>query len=208
MPSNYKLIKNITTKATDGASLYTMYCSGCHDTGKQSIYDEVLDRTIPAISNPGFLRLTDDLTIKTIVDEGRSGTQMTSWMPTASGLTEEELKEIINYISKSRPSQKLPGPFFYRDYKHDSANGKTIYEQRCNFCHGDEGKGGDRKLGINLRNTTVQNILRPEFLAKTVLNGREKTPMPSFGPEGEGLNKQEIADVIAYVKTFGKKKTQ
>jgi len=207
MPSNYKLIKNITTKATDGATLYTMYCSGCHDTGKQSIYDEVLDRTIPAISNPGFLRLTDDLTLKAIVDEGRSGTQMTSWKPTASGLTKKELKEIINYISTNRPSQ-LPGPFYYKDYKHDSANGKTIYEQRCNFCHGDEGKGGGRKLGINLRNTTVQNILQPGFLAKTVLNGREKTPMPSFGPEGEGLSNQEIADVIAYVKTFSKKKIQ
>jgi mono/diheme cytochrome c family protein len=56
-----------------------------------------------------------------------------------------------------------------------------------------------------LRNPTVQNLLQPEFLAKTVLYGRKGTPMPSFGPEGEGLDYQQIADVIAYVKTLSQK---
>ena len=207
MPSNYKLIKNITTKAKDGDALFNMYCTGCHGTGKQSIYDEVLDRTIPAITNPGFLRLIDDFTLKSILDEGRSGTQMTAWKASVSGLKKEELEKIVDYVSESRPSL-TPGPFEYNDKKSDSARGKTVYEQRCNFCHGDDGKGGGRKLGINLRNTTVQTLLKPEFLARTVLHGREGTPMPSFGPEGEGLNNQEISDVVAYVKTLGKKKTQ
>ena len=54
----------------------------------------------------------------------------------------------------------------------------------------------------------MQNLLKPELLAQTVLYGRQGTPMPSFGPEGEGLSNPEISDVIAYVKTLGKKKTQ
>lgn len=207
LPSNYKLIKNIPTKVKDGASLFAMYCSGCHGTGKQSIYDEVLDRTIPAITNPGFLRLIDDLSLKSILDEGRSGTQMTAWKTTASGLQKEDLDQILDYVATSRPSQ-IPEAFDYNAKNRDTAHGKTVFEQRCNFCHGDDGKGGGRKLGINLRNPTVQNLLRPEILAGTVLYGRKGTPMPSFGPEGEGLNNQEIADVVAYVKTFGRKKTQ
>jgi len=207
MPSNYKLIKNIVAKATDGASLFTMYCSGCHGTGKQSIYDEVLNRTIPAIANPAFLRLIDDFSLKTIVDEGRGGTQMTAWKNTASGLKKAELEQIIDYVAQSRPSQ-IAGPFDYDANNRDVARGKSVYEQRCNFCHGDDGKGGGRKLGINLRNPTVQNLLKPELLARTVLDGRKGTPMPSFGPEGEGLSNPEIADVIAYVKTLSKKKTQ
>ncbi len=207
MPSNYKLIKNIIPKATDGASLFTMYCSGCHGTGQQSIYDEVLDRTIPAITNPAFLTLIDDFSLKSIIDEGRAGTQMTAWKNTASGLKKAELEQIIGHVTKGRPAQ-ITAPFGYDDYTTDSANGKTVYEQRCNFCHGDDGKGGGRKLGINLRNPTVQNVLKPDFLARTVLNGRKGTPMPSFGTEGEGLSKQEIADVVAYVKTLGQKKAQ
>ena len=204
MPSSYKLIKNLPTAIKDGASLFKMYCWGCHDSGKQSIYDEVLDRTVPAITNPGFLRLIDDNNLKTIIVEGRSGTQMTPWKTTAAGLKKEEIEQILDYVSMSRPSE-IPGLFHYDRYKSDTANGKNVYEQRCNFCHGDEGKGGGRKLGVNLRNSTVQKLLEPEFLARTVLHGRKGTPMPSFGPEGEGLSNQEITDVIAYVKTFGKK---
>jgi len=207
LPSNYKLIKNIPTKVKDDASLFAMYCGGCHGTGKQSIYDEVLDRTIPAITNPGFLSLIDDLSLKSIIDEGRSGTQMTAWKSTASGLKNDDLKQIIKYVADNRPTQ-IAAPFDYNAKNRDIARGKTVYEQRCNFCHGDDGQGGGRKLGINLRNPTVQNLLQPEILAKTVLHGRKGTPMPSFGPQGEGLSNQEISDVIAYVKTFGQKKTQ
>ncbi len=207
LPSNYKLIKNISITATDGASLFAMYCGGCHGTGKQSIYDEVLDRTIPAITNPTFLRLIDDYSLKSIIEAGRSGTQMTAWKNTASGLMGEELDQILAYVVASRPTE-VAGPFGYNKENRDTALGKTLYEQRCNFCHGVNGMGGGRQLGINLRNPTVQNLLQPEFLAKTVFNGRKGTPMPSFGPEGEGLSNQEIADVVAYVKTFGRKKTQ
>ncbi|MGD8833507.1 MAG: c-type cytochrome [Desulfobacteraceae bacterium] len=207
MPSNYKLIKNIPTKEKDGDALFKMYCTGCHGTGKQSIYDEVLDRTIPAIANPGFLRLIDDFTLKVILDEGRPGTQMTAWKASVSGLKKEALEQIVDFVSESRPSF-IPVPFDYNGKKSDPARGQTVYEQRCNFCHGDDGKGGGRLLGINLRNSTVQTVLKPEFLAQTVLHGRQGTPMPSFGPEGEGLNHQEISDVVAYVKTLAKKKTQ
>jgi mono/diheme cytochrome c family protein len=207
MPSNYKLIKNITPKATDGASLYTMYCYGCHGTGEQSIYDEVLDRTIPAITNPGFLGVIDDFSLKTIVDEGRSGTQMTAWKDTASGLKKKEVQRIVDHVAQNRPLQ-MAEPFDYDEKNRDVARGQSVYEQRCNYCHGDDGKGGGRKLGINLRNPTVQNLLKPGLLAQTVLHGRKGTPMPSFGPEGEGLSNPEIADVIAYVKTLSKKKMQ
>ena len=54
----------------------------------------------------------------------------------------------------------------------------------------------------------MQNLLQPGFLALTVSIGRKGTPMPSFGPEGEGLNNEEISDVVAYVKTFGHKRAQ
>ncbi len=65
--------------------------------------------------------------------------------------------------------------------------------------HGYRGQGG---VGLNLRNPVVQEA-DPEFLALTARDGREGTPMAAFGKEGLGLRKQDIVDLIAYVKTLG-----
>ncbi len=206
MPSKYKLIKHIRTLKVDGESLYKMYCISCHETGKNSVYDEIFKRTIPSIMNPAFLKSISDETLKKIIDEGRSGTQMTAWKNTAAGLTDKEVNEIIGYMTRERPEEK-PEPFGFDQFESDLKHGKEIYEVRCSFCHGENGKGGTDKLGINLRNPVVQKLVKPEFLAMTVRDGRQGTPMPPFGGEdGLGLNNQDIADVVTYVRTLAKKK--
>ncbi len=205
MPSKYRFLKNIVTPPRDGESLYKMFCVACHGSGKISVYDEIFDRTIPAITNPPFLRSADNKTIKNIVMEGRGGTQMTSWKTTASGLKEEDVDKIVEYVASSRTYER-PEPFNYLEFQTNIDSGMRLYNNRCSYCHGKEGKGGNRQLGINLKNSTVQQVLDPEFLALTIRDGREGTPMPSFGGDGLGLSDQNIADVVAYVKTFGKKK--
>jgi len=42
----------------------------------------------------------------------------------------------------------------------------------------------------------------PEFLAVTVRDGRAGTPMPAFGPAGMNFTNQQIADIVAYVRTL------
>lgn len=200
MPRDYTLIKNVVQPKTDGESLYKMYCVACHSDGKVSLYDEIFGRTIPAIMNPGFTKTIDDKHLKTIIKEGRKGTQMTAWKANAAGLTDEEIDRIMKYITRNRPEER-PEPFGFSELKTDVIRGGELYKVRCEFCHGADGKGGKGFLGINLRNPVVQKA-DPEFLAVTVRDGRPGTPMVPFGMEGLKLDKQDIADMVAYVRTL------
>jgi mono/diheme cytochrome c family protein len=188
----------------DGGSLYQMYCIACHTTGKTSFYDEIFRRTVPAIMNPAFSKAADDGLLKKIIEEGRKDTQMTAWKSDAAGLSEEEIQTLINYITKNRPHER-PESFGMSKYKGDKGYGEVIYNLRCLICHGAEGKGGENLLGISLKNPIVQKEATPEFIAITVRDGREGTPMVGFGEKGLGLENKDIADVVAYVRTLSQK---
>ncbi|MEW6714908.1 MAG: c-type cytochrome [Nitrospirota bacterium] len=205
MPKKYRRIKEAPVAEDikdDGGMLYKMYCIACHTTGKDSLYDEVFKRTIPAIMNPAFLESVDEKYLKKIIEEGRAGTQMTSWKAAAAGLSDDVINKIIEYITRERPVIK-PEPFGFAGYKGDLKHGEELFKIRCISCHGDKGQGG---VGLNLRNPVVQHEASSEFLAITVRDGREGTHMAAFGPKGVGLSNQDIADVVAYVKTLSSKK--
>lgn len=186
----------------EGESLYKEYCVSCHTTGKDSIYDEVFKRTIPAIMNPAFLKAADDKLLKTIISEGRADTPMTAWKYEAAGLPDEDIGKIIKYITRDRPTLKSV-PFGFSRFKGDAGLGEGLYKTRCMSCHGAKGQGG---VGLNLRNPFVQRTVDPEFLAITVRDGREGTHMAAFGQKGVGLKDQDIVDVITYVRTLSTKK--
>ncbi len=206
VPKKYRRIKGIkTTKKTkddEGELLYKMYCIACHTTGKDSIYDEVFKRTIPAIMNPSFLMAADNNSLKKVISEGRADTQMTAWKAGAAGITDEVISQLIGYLTRERPEKK-PEPFGFTRFKGDAKYGEELYRIRCMSCHGDKGQGG---VGLNLRNPVVQKAADPEFLAITVRDGREGTHMAAFGKDGVGLKDQDIVDVITYVRTFSSKK--
>jgi len=206
MPRNYTLIKNVPRRKTDGESLYKMYCIACHSDGKVSLYDEIFERTIPAIMNPSFTKTIDNGHLKTIIKEGRKGTQMTAWKSNAAGLTDDEINKIIRYITMNRSEDK-PEPFGFSDFNVDLMHGEEVYKIRCKICHGPAGKGGKGLLGINLRNPVVKNA-DPEFLAITVRDGRPGTPMVPFGVKGLKLDDQDIVDVVAFARTLSDRQSE
>ncbi len=156
--------------------------------------------------NPSFIGNIDDEHLRDNIKEGRTGTQMTAWKVDAAGLSDKAINNIINYMTINRPAQKIK-PFGFPEFKTDVVHGEKLYKVRCAFCHGSEGKGGKEFLGINLRNPVVQKA-DPEFLAVTVRDGRAGTPMVPFGMKGLKLNNQDIADVVAFVKTLSKTVTR
>ncbi len=191
--------------ALDGEALYKTYCIACHASGKYSIYDEVFQRTIPAIMNPAFLKSIDDKFLKKIIEEGRSKTQMTAWKSDAAGLTDEKINKITEYMTRERPAEK-PEPFVFSRFNQNIKNGEELYKARCEICHGPDGEGGEKFLGISLVNAVVQQEADPEFLAITVRDGRKGTPMAAFGGKDLGLETQDIVDVITYIRTLSSKK--
>ena len=82
------------------------------------------------------------------------------------------------------------------------ADGKADFTAKCQMCHGADGAGKTpmgSKLNIaDLRSDAIQSKPAAE-LEKTVSAGKNKMQ----GYEGK-LTKQQIADVVAYVKTLKK----
>ena len=203
VPRTYRRMTGTTNASfenDDPERLYKIYCIACHTTGKDSVYDEVFNRTIPAIMNPAFLRAVDDALLKTFISEGRADTPMTAWKEEAAGLSEKVLDKIISYLTQHRPKDR-PEPFEVSKFKGNRENGKILYKVRCMSCHGDRGQGG---VGLNLRNPVVQKA-NPEFLAITVRDGRDGTHMAPFGEKGVGLRDQDIVDVVTYIQKLAEK---
>jgi cytochrome c2 len=82
------------------------------------------------------------------------------------------------------------------------ARGKTIFQQKCTVCHydtSDQKKIGPGLKGISKRGTfsVNGNKFTDENLKAWIENGDQL--MPGFK---DGLEAQQIKDVIAYVKTL------
>jgi mono/diheme cytochrome c family protein len=90
-------------------------------------------------------------------------------------------------------------------YGSDSDEGKTLYEEKCMICHGQNGKGdGPASLALNPK---PKDFDRPEFwnqkdldqiITNQVKNG--KGAMPAFS-----LSDKEIKDIIEYMTKAFKK---
>jgi mono/diheme cytochrome c family protein len=77
--------------------------------------------------------------------------------------------------------------------------GRRVYDVVCAGCHGPKGEG---RIGPALANPGFQQAATPVFVARTVLGGREGTPMPAFSQNNASyprLTETEAADVAAFV---------
>ena len=81
--------------------------------------------------------------------------------------------------------------------------GETLFKTKCAACHGPDGKGEvamGKKLGArNLSSTEVQTQ-SDEQLTQLVSKGKNK--MPAY--DGK-LTKEQIGDLVAYIRELGKK---
>jgi len=88
----------------------------------------------------------------------------------------------------------------------DAAKGKAVYEKNCLMCHGLQGKGDGPMAAMVKPKPT--NFTSPESekksdaeLIKTIESGSPGTPMADWK---NTLSAQQIQDVLAYVRSFGK----
>jgi mono/diheme cytochrome c family protein len=85
--------------------------------------------------------------------------------------------------------------------------GKKVYENSCQKCHGKEGKGDGPDADPDM---PPEDLTDPERAVRNpdgtmfykIWNGRKSPKMPAF--KSEGLTKDEVWQVIHFVKTFRK----
>ena len=87
----------------------------------------------------------------------------------------------------------------------DMAKAKIIYKDKCLKCHGETGKGDGPKAdtletkAADYTDKKKMATFTDADLIKITKDG--KKPMPGYATK---LSDQEIADVIAYIRTFAK----
>jgi mono/diheme cytochrome c family protein len=94
----------------------------------------------------------------------------------------------------------------------DAAAGKALYEEHCLKCHGEKGKGDGataKKLKMKMADysdAAAMAKFTDAELAKITADGGaahgKSKLMPAYKDK---LNEQQVADVIAYIRSFSKK---
>jgi len=197
------LIGGSTHAAPDGGELYTEHCGACHQMeGQGGIGLPLLNEKLADVSDD-YLRKTIRL--------GRPGRVMPGFMR----ISDAQVDAIIRFLRQQSGTKAMT--FSEEPIVGDVVNGKSVYMEHCTKCHGADGSGEGKGTGVTLsreRSFLVMpaSICNPGFLAsapdqmiqRVVSVGRKSSGMPAFG-RGK-LTESEINDVVAYVRSFEKRK--
>ncbi|MDQ0069859.1 mono/diheme cytochrome c family protein [Variovorax boronicumulans] len=124
-------------------------------------------------------------------------------------LSEADLSAMAGYLKdlpevpKSDEPARSPTPI--RRDAGTMARGGKIYDQRCAYCHGDQGQGatgaypplaGNRAVNMSTPTNLIQVVSHGGFLPSTAGNPRPYG-MPPFG---QVLDAAEVAAVLTYIR--------
>jgi cbb3-type cytochrome c oxidase subunit III len=183
--------------------VYQQYCAACHGSGTYSRWDRKFNRFVPAIRGVSLTSTSSREYLQANIEQGRPGTQMPGWGPHAGGLLPEEITAVIEYLRSSAAAVPAMTALTLRG---DATNGLPLFLRNCAGCHGMNGRGG---VAPEIGNPVFQRAATDEFIIRTIRNGRVATAMPAFQrPDAPTFGDQDIADVLAYLRTLGEQRGQ
>lgn len=184
-------------RAEFGEVLFKQNCVKCHgqfgegDLGTQ-------------IGNPVLLTQESDEFLWRTIAYGKTGTDMKGFLKRPRDpLSERDIDHVIAYLRQMQ--QHPPAQALKRHYSWASAkDGKKVYDVKanCASCHGPHGEGG---IGPSLGTANFLRVASDDFLAGTIILGREGTKMKSYhNGAPPNLEEEDVENVIAYVRAFEK----
>jgi cytochrome c oxidase cbb3-type subunit III len=181
------------------AVLYATNCSGCHGaTGK---FGPAMD-----LSDPVYLAIVDDNTLRDTISKGRSGTAMSAFSQKEGGmLTDEQINSIIGGIRErwgnSSVLSDVPHPPYAAAAPGNPQRGEAVYATFCASCHGVGEKGGPKAGSVT--NPSYLSLISDQGLRTIVITGRPDFGAPDWrnDVQGRAMSDQEIADVIAWLSS-------
>jgi cytochrome c oxidase cbb3-type subunit 3 len=83
--------------------------------------------------------------------------------------------------------------------------GEVLYDQYCELCHGDDGKGYAADNANALSNVDFLASASDAFMRLAIYRGRPGTPMAAYSSTfGGPLTPQDVEHIIAYLRGFQK----
>ena len=90
-----------------------------------------------------------------------------------------------------------------------AADLKTNWDKHCLKCHGADGKGNTKmgkQSGVkDYTDPKVQAEMKDDNALKIIKEGIVEKGKKKMDPYADKLSEQEMKDLIAYMRTFGKK---
>jgi mono/diheme cytochrome c family protein len=162
--------------ATDGASLFGVFCAACHGPRGEGRTFATIKSPFPAIGEPEFLAIADDAFLRKTLTNGRPGRRMPAWGTKDGGLHPEEVDAIVGYLRGLEPQP--PTAEDVAAATPDSKMGDRLFGELCSRCHGDQGQGS--AVAPPLAAADNPATIDDGRIYGTVTNGVAGTAMGSF----------------------------
>jgi len=181
----------------DFAVLYGQNCAGCH--GADGKKGAAMD-----LSDPVYLAIVDDDTLRSTISKGRPGTAMSAFAQKEGGmLTAQQINSIIagmrQHWSKPGALAGTTAPSYAAKAAGNPQQGQAAYGTFCASCHGTEDKGGPKAGSVT--NPFYLSLISNQGLRTIVITGRPDFDAPDWrnNVPGRPMTEQEISDVVAWL---------
>jgi mono/diheme cytochrome c family protein len=181
----------------DPVVLYRQNCAGCH--GADGRKGPAMD-----LSDPVYLAIVDDDTLRTTISKGRPGTAMSAFAQKEGGmLTDAQINAIIKGIrerwSKPDALAGATAPPYAARAAGSGEQGGAVYLTYCAYCHGTDVKGGPKAGSVT--NGAYLSLISDQELRTIVITGRPDFGAPDWRENvpGHPMTDQQISDVVAWL---------
>lgn len=176
----------------EGAALYQTFCAQCHGPDAKGYKAD----NAPSLVSTTFLESATDEFLQTSIAVGRPGTSMAGYSSEIGGpLDNAAIGRIVAFLRAKGPQAR---PLGTAASTGSAQRGAAIYARECQKCHGD---ATTRVNAVHLANPQFLAAASDAFIRHAIAAGRPGTPMEAFGGR---LSPQDIDDVVAFVRAFGK----
>jgi mono/diheme cytochrome c family protein len=177
--------------------LFATNCSGCHGSDGHG-------GAAVALSDPVYLAIVDEDTLRKVVTYGIPGTSMAAFGQSAGGmLTAKQIDVLVTQIrarwSKLGILDGANPPSYAARFPGDAARGEAVYKTFCQSCHGPDGRGGPK--GSSITGNSFLALLTDQELRTMTIVGRPDRNAPDWRNDlpGRPMSDQEITDVVAWL---------
>jgi cytochrome c oxidase cbb3-type subunit 3 len=176
--------------------LYAQNCAGCHGHGGKG-------GAAISLSNPVFLAIADDASIRRTIAKGVPGTPMPAFAQSEGGtLTDQQVDAVVSGIRSWANPDIVRGdilPPYTASAPGDPGQGAAVYATYCSACHGPDGRGGNKASSIV--DGSYLALVSDQDLRTVVIVGRPELGAPDWLSDvpGRPMSPQEISNVVAWL---------